>query len=317
LLAFGRKAQLSLKLVAPNELVRSTTALLHRLVGDEVRIELDLAPDLPKVRVDPLEIERALVNLVANARDAMPGGGAVLLATRARPVDGALRVELSVADRGCGINEADRPHLFEPFFTTREHAGGTGLGLATVLGTAEQHGGSVRVESREGGGSIFTIDLPASEATAPEPAVRATSSKLTNGQRSLRVLIIDDEPQVADVTRRMLETRGHAVQVAIDPEDALRIWRDGRASLDLVICDVVMTHMRGPELIARMSEAGAPPRVLFITGYSEEAVHAGLGYPVLAKPFAADELLRAVTQAFEAQERARPLSSAALQLHSE
>jgi two-component system, cell cycle sensor histidine kinase and response regulator CckA len=297
LLAFGRKAQLSLKLVAPNELVRSTMALMQRLVGDEVRLEIDLAPELPQVRVDPLEIERALVNLVVNARDAMPGGGVVRIGTDVRRMNGALLVELSVSDLGAGISEADRPHIFEPFFTTRADAGGTGLGLATVLGTAEQHGGTVRVEARRGGGSTFTIVLPAVESSS-ESAARATqAAPPKRAEQALQLLVIDDEPQIADVTRRLLESHDYAVRVASDPKQALEIWAQHGAAIDLVICDVVMAQMRGPELIARLAALGAAPRVLFITGYSDEAVHANLGYPVLAKPYTAVALARAVCDA--------------------
>ena len=300
LLAFGRKAPLSLKLVAPNALVGSTITLMRRLVGDEVRLELDLGQELPHVRVDLLEMERALVNLVVNARDAMPGGGAVQIGTRVRRRDGALQVEFSVADEGEGIGEADASRIFEPFFTTREHAGGTGLGLATVLGTAEQHGGTVRAEPRPGGGSVFTIALPAVEAElAPTtPPVEAVVSKRV--ARALSLLVIDDEAQVADVTRRILETHGHVVRVASAPEQALQIWAEHGASIDLVICDVAMAQMRGPELILQLSASGLSPRVLFITGYSEEAAQSPLGHPVLAKPFAGTALLRAISDALDA-----------------
>ncbi|MFT3928544.1 MAG: PAS domain-containing protein [Myxococcales bacterium] len=298
LLAFGRKAQLSLKQVAPNALVRSTITLMQRLVGDEVRLEIDLAPDLPEVRVDPLEFERALVNLVVNARDAMPGGGVVQLGTRARVAEGALRVEFSVSDQGPGIDEAVRPHIFEPFFTTRKQVGGTGLGLATVLGTAEQHGGTVRVDARPGGGTIFTIVLPAAEANnAHTEGQRALTRPRGRSLRPLELLVVDDESRIGEVTRHILERRGHTVRVASRPDDALQVWSERGAALDLVICDVVMAHMRGPELVARMAGNGSKPRVLFITGYSEEAVHAGLGHPVLRKPFTAEELIAAIADA--------------------
>lgn len=294
LLAFGRQAQLALKHVAPNDLVCSTTQLMRRLVGDEVRLEIVLTSDLPLVRVDPLEIERALVNLVANARDAMPNGGVVRIATAVVGAGDSSRVELSVADQGSGISEANRAHLFEPFFTTRQHVGGVGLGLATVLGTAEQHGGTVRVESRPEGGSIFTISLPA----APSGTLADTLTGEMPGPNlepgPLCFLVVDDEPSVAKVTRRMLETQGHTVYVATLPDEAMRIWAERGSAIDLVICDVLMTHMRGPELIERLAEGGPPPRVLFITGYSEEGARARLGHPVLAKPFKVTGLLRAV-----------------------
>jgi PAS domain S-box-containing protein len=295
LLAFGRKAQLSLKLVPPNVLVRTMTALMQRLVGDEVRLEIDLAPELPEVRMDPLEMERALVNLVVNARDAMPAGGVVRIATDVCDVDGVPHVRLSVADEGPGIDEAVRPHIFEPFYTTKSDSGGTGLGLATVLGTAEQHGGTVQVEPRSGGGTIFSIVLPAAHAAEVGVAALRPNPELSpRSARPLQLLIVDDDTKVAEVTRRLLEGRGHAVRVATRPEQALQIWAEHGATLDLVICDVVMAQMRGPALVARMAAHGVSPRVLFITGYSEEAVHAELGHPVVTKPFTTDVLLAAV-----------------------
>jgi two-component system cell cycle sensor histidine kinase/response regulator CckA len=295
LLAFGRKAQLSLKLIGPNELVRSTMALMHRLVGDELRLETDLAPDLPDLMVDALEIERALVNLVVNARDAMPNGGLVRITTREHRLNGTQCVELCVADTGPGIDEADLAHIFEPFYTTRQDAGGTGLGLATVLGTAEQHGGTVRVESRAGAGSAFTIVLPAAESRAEGPARRSDKAPVRRGEQALHLLVIDDEPMIASLTQRILGSRGHVVHVASFPEQALAIWREHGAHIDLVICDVVMAQMRGPELIMRLGESGKTPRVLFITGYSEEATRSELGHPVLAKPFTAAALWTAIS----------------------
>jgi len=307
LLAFGRKAQLSLKLVSPNELVQRTMTLMHRLVGDEVKLELQLAADLPQIRVDPLELERALVNLVVNARDAMPGGGIVRIGTSVRRANDAVEVEISVADQGPGIDDAVREHIFEPFFTTRAQAGGTGLGLATVLGTAEQHGGTVRVGPGYGGGSVFTIVLPAA-AALPEPEVhaapvRAPAPDTRREARPLQLLVIDDEPEIASVTRRMLEGDGHRVHVASHPDDALRIWAEHGAEIDLVICDVAMALVRGPALVARLAAQGRPPRVLFITGYSDEAAHAELRHAVLAKPYTAASLAAAIGEVVGHDER--------------
>jgi two-component system cell cycle sensor histidine kinase/response regulator CckA len=294
LLAFGRKAHLSLKLVTPNELVQQTMVLMQRLVGDEVNLEVQLAPDLPQIRVDPLELERALVNLVVNARDAMPGGGVVRISTSLGRRSGAGEVEISVADQGPGIDEAVRAHIFEPFFTTRGAAGGTGLGLATVLGTAEQHGGTVRVEPGYGGGSVFTIVLPAAQALLESEVPAAPARAPRRETRPLTLLVIDDEPEIAAVTRRMLEGDGHRVHVASHPDDALRIWAQHGANIDLVICDVAMALVRGPALVARLAQQGRPPRVLFITGYSEEAAHAELQHAVLAKPYTAAALAAAI-----------------------
>jgi signal transduction histidine kinase/CheY-like chemotaxis protein len=310
LLAFGRKAQLSLELVEANELVRSTMSLMQRLVGDEVRLETELAPNLPRVLVDLLEIERALVNLVINARDAMPRGGVVRIATRERRLDGSAFIELSVADQGPGISDIDLPHIFEPFYTTHQDAGGTGLGLATVLGTAEQHGGTVQVGTSASGGSVFSILLPvaasASRALGDPRGEESQTGRVDpppprQATRPLQLLVIDDEPSIANVTGRLLSSRGHQVRVTSDPKHALAIWAEHGTEIDLVICDVAMAEMRGPELILRLAEGGVIPRVLFITGYAEEATRSALGHPVLAKPFTAAALWDAVTRLSDAR----------------
>jgi PAS domain S-box-containing protein len=297
LLAFGRKAQLSLKVVDPNELVSSTMALMRRLVGDEVHLETELTPGLPRVRVDSLEIERALVNLVVNARDAMPGGGVVRIRTGAQRAAGALEVELTVEDQGPGIAEADRARIFEPFYTTRGDTGGTGLGLATVQGTAEQHGGRVRVTDRPGGGSVFTIVLPAVDSRDAAEARALPAEPAKGVTRPLQLLVVDDESMIANLIQRILERRGHKVWVTTQPQQAITLWAERGASFDLVICDVAMANMRGPELIERLSEVGNVPCVLFVTGYSEEAVKSELGHPVLTKPFTAEALCRAIGEA--------------------
>jgi len=296
LLAFGRRAQLSLKLVDPNELVRSTMSLMQRLVGDQIRLETRLPLGLPHVRVDSVEIERALVNLVVNARNVTAQGGLLTIATGS--AEQGAWVEFSVTDEGPGISETDLPHIFEPFYTTRHGSGGTGLGLATVFGTAEQHGGSVRVEAGEHGGSKFTIVIPATAESAPASSARGTDAT-PPAERALELLVVDDEVSVAEVARRILVARGHNVHVAYSPEQAESIWRQHGKTIDLMICDVVMPPMSGPELVHLLAAKGPSPRVLFISGYNEAATHADLAHPFLAKPFTAALLLTAVTSALE------------------
>lgn len=296
LLAFGRRAQLSLAVVDPNDLVSSTMSLLHRLVGDQVRLETELGTALPTVRVDALEIERALVNLVVNARDVVPVGGTVRIITREREVDGAHWVELTVRDDGPGIAPEDVPHIFEPFYSTRVGSGGTGLGLATVLGTAEQHGGTVRVETEPGKGSAFTIVLPGVKfpTQRPSPTPRTLTPRVDVAP--LRILLIDDEPLVAEAASRMLRSRGHRVTVATAPLDVLSWWRERGAEFDLVVCDVVMPEMRGPELIKRLSLTGGAPPVLFVSGYNEDEMLTNADITVLAKPFTVGGLEAAIAR---------------------
>ncbi len=296
LLAFGSRAQLSLRAHDPNALVDSTMSLMRRLVGDEVRLETSLTEALPRVLVDALEIERALVNLVVNARDVTPRGGAIRISTSQCLREGTPHVGFSVADEGPGIEEAERRRIFEPFYTTRAQSGGTGLGLATVLGMAEQHGGQVCVEASPTGGSVFTVLVPAIEASPPEVAA-TRDPEAAPETRPLRVLVIDDEPTVARATQRILQARGHSVQVANRPDVVLDFWAASGSGFDLVVCDVVMTTMRGPELIQRLAERGAKPRVLFVTGCGELGAPAELGHPALAKPFTTARLLSAVQAA--------------------
>ncbi|TPV92444.1 MAG: PAS domain S-box protein [Myxococcales bacterium FL481] len=298
LLTLGRKAQLFPIAVDPNELVASTLALLQRLVGDQVQIEATFGTRVPMIRVDRVEIERALINLVVNARDAQPNGGQVRLITSVRTLRGDRYVEIAVADNGPGLDEETRAHLFEPFFTTKPEGEGTGLGLATVLGTAEQHGGTVRVDTPAGGGAVFRLMLPALEG-APSAEHRPTSTPSTAASPQARtVLVIDDDPRVATVVERSLERSGHRVWVATSPDQALERWRRHAPSIDLVICDVVMAKMRGPELVHALRRTHPLPAVLFMTGYSEEAVRDTLDFPVLAKPFSVASLNAAVARIF-------------------
>lgn len=295
LLAFGRRAQLSLKVFEPNELVISTMHLMQRLVGDQVTLKTELADDLPSISVDALELERALVNLVINARDFSPPGGEVSIKTSQSYEDGRSWVHFSVSDQGTGIDDNEVSQVFEPFFTTRGQEGGTGLGLATVLGTAEQHGGTARVASSETGGTVFTISLPAASSEDSARSDRKPLQSAVDGAR-WKLLVIDDEPRVANVACRMLQAQGHVVQVATTRDQALEIWRAGGRSFDLVLCDVVMPELRGPELVLKMAERGPTPCVLFMSGYNEEATHSRLSHPVIAKPFSAQALVQAIAR---------------------
>ncbi len=298
LLAFGRKARLSLRNIDPNELVSSTLDLLRRLIGDQVGLSLSLTPGLGAVRVDPVEIERALVNLVVNARDATVDGGIVTIATGATTFNGREAAEISVRDEGPGIPERELPHIFEPFYTTRSDSGGTGLGLSTVMGTADQHGGTVRVDSRLGEGSVFSLILPIVSGPSRESFKPASVSQIPRPS-NLHVLVVDDEPRVSDVTAKMLEVLGHRVEVVHTPEAALTIWANQTTAFDLVICDIAMPSMRGTTLVKRLAEVGPEPRVLFITGYSDEATDQTRDHLVLAKPFLVAALNKAIDEVME------------------
>jgi CheY-like chemotaxis protein len=203
-------------------------------------------------------------------------------------------VEISVMDEGPGITEFERSRIFEPFYTTRRNTGGTGLGLATVLGTAEQHGGTVRVSTGESGGAIFTLALPASETESPT-SLKVGDQAPSEPRQSLTILVVDDELSVAEVIRRLLVSQNHTVYVATRLEDARAIWKSHHQHIDLVLCDVVMPEMRGPDFVRRLSEAGAPPPTLFMSGYNEENI-ATVRCPVLAKPFSGAKLAATIAE---------------------
>jgi PAS domain S-box-containing protein len=293
LLAVGRKAPLAKQLVDPNELVARTVDLMRRVIGDRVRLDLNLAQRLPAFSVDPALLEQALINLVINARDAMPGGGTVTLRTRALTGEsGAQRVEIEVADDGLGMDAAVKEQIFEPFFTTKGEFG-TGLGLPMVLGTIEQHGGTVEVDSAPGKGARFKLLLPAEPRLRPEtlaPELPRPALEPTGRQ----ILVVEDEPLVAAVIARSLERNGHTVLLAQRPNEAIQLWST-HPDIALVICDVSMAEMRGPELIQRLRQSGRQVPVLYVTGYSEGAEDAE-GDALLPKPFSPRELLRAVSE---------------------
>jgi signal transduction histidine kinase len=306
LLAFSRKQLMSFKVIDLNETVRSVTNMLQRLIGEDISLRMELANELWPVRADVGQLEQVLLNLVVNARDAMPQGGEVVMRTRnveidaARaelPVPGGPWVQLRVSDTGVGMDEATRARIFEPFFTTKESGKGTGLGLSTVYGIVHQHGGHIRVRSEPGRGTVIEIDLPRADGEVARS--RATEEAMSyEGTESL--LLVEDEPLVREVTRRALERFGYRVQAAGNFEEALAALQTQHARFDLLITDVVMPKVGGPEVAARLARAGLHVPVLFLSGYSEEAVEQQGRFPpgssFLSKPYAPRELARKIRE---------------------
>lgn len=293
LLALGRKALLERQLVDPNHLARSTVQLLERVMRDGVILRLELELGLAAIRVDPLQVEQALINLIVNARDALVNGGVVRVGTRSTELRGVAGVELYVADNGPGVPAELRQTIFEPFFTTKGPGGGSGLGLATVVGTVEQHGGSVVLDCPEAGGAVFRLIFPAETEERPVSAApRRFQAPLPSGAKR-RVLVVEDEAMVGAVISRTLERHDYLPTWVNNPRDALDAWR-ADSGLELVICDVMMPEMRGPELVELLRAERANIRVLFVTGYSEElAAGIALGR-VLTKPFTTSGLISAL-----------------------
>ena len=301
LLAFTRRRPLRLRVLDLNRVVGGLTPMMRRLLGEDIRLEANLAPGLWRVKADPSQLEQVIVNLLVNAREAMPAGGRVTLETANRPaaaVEAGEFVELAIADDGPGIAPEIRDKLFEPFFTTKEDRGGSGLGLATVYGIVTGGGGTVEVESAPGAGARFVIRLPRTlEEGEAEPAPAAAGAL---GGRE-RVLLVDDNEEFRISTRDSLTALGYRVTEAADGEVALAAFADGDG-VDLVISDVRMPGLSGPAAVDRMRRLRPELRILFISGSSGTSIlHHGFEpgeFDVLPKPFSIEELDRRIRALF-------------------
>ncbi|HMA54928.1 MAG TPA: ATP-binding protein, partial [Acidobacteriota bacterium] len=304
LLAFSRKQVLQPTVLDLNAVVKDMEKMLERLIGEDIRVETRLASGLGPVLADRGQIEQVIMNLAVNARDAMPRGGTLLLET----ADGANRdrtgfeqpaspdscAMLAVSDTGCGMNATTMAHLFEPFFTTKEKGKGTGLGLATVFGIVKQSGGHIKVESEPDRGSTFRIFLPYAAKEKPlAGAGPAVAAPLPKGSET--ILLTEDEAALRRMAREMLVRAGYAVIEASSAEEALAQAAAHPGSIDLLLTDVVMPGESGPELARRLGEARPGIAVLYMSGYTHEAV--GLngvlppGIHFIQKPFTRSSLL--------------------------
>jgi two-component system, cell cycle sensor histidine kinase and response regulator CckA len=305
LLAFSRRQVLQPKLLSLNTVVESTDGMLRRLIGAAIVLEIRSDPGLWHVLADPGQLEQVLVNLVVNARDAMPHGGRILVATENRelraesPARGngvrpGSYVALTVGDNGAGIDPANHARIFEPFFTTKEPGKGTGLGLSTVYGIVQQSGGHVTVESAPGRGSTFTILLPRHLGGESAAASKVDRRRLPGGTETL--LLVEDEAAVRSSARRLLERQGYTVLEARHGADALRIVEESGRHVDLVVTDLVMPEMGGKELAERLRAHRPALKVLFMSGYTEKAIAAGGVMPphtgFVEKPFTVEQLMR-------------------------
>ncbi|MDX9973215.1 MAG: PAS domain S-box protein, partial [FCB group bacterium] len=304
LLAFSRRQVLQPRVLDLNETVRGMEKMLRRLIGEDIRLESRLAPNLRPLRADPGQIEQVMLNLVVNARDAMPSGGRLILETRAVRIEnpnqlnapGALLagdyLDLSVSDTGSGIHEDVAPHIFEPFFTTKEEGKGTGLGLCTVYGIVRQSGGLVTFENGPGGGAIFRVLLPVADCTdeAP-PAASSTAQPQAGGET---ILVAEDEDIVRSLVCRVLRRQGYTVLETSSGAEALAVIKGHTGPLDLLVSDVIMPGMYGPELAAHALRHRPDLRVIFMTGHADrflaEIGSAEGAAPILPKPFTPDQL---------------------------
>ena len=309
LLAFARRQITEPRVVDLNDLIRQMHDLLRRVIGEDIELRTITRPDLGAVRLDPAQFEQVLMNLVINARDAMPDGGVLSIETANVDLDEHYArqhqavmpgpyVMLAVSDTGIGMTEEVSSHLFEPFFTTKPPGKGTGLGLATCYGIIKQNGGHIWVYSEYGRGSTFKIFLPrtaaavASEAPAELPDVTLTGHET--------VLVVEDEPLVRAITVETLETLGYKVLQAGSGDEALAVAHEHDEPIDVLVTDVVMPGMGGPALSARLHRERPTLRVLYVSGYTDDAiVHHGVvepGVQFLQKPFALATLARRIRE---------------------
>jgi len=312
LLAFSRKQVLQPEILSLNDVVADVEGMLRPLIGEDVNLSIALGADSCKVRADRSQIEQVLVNLAANAKDAMPDGGDLRLETStvlledehaATPhvaVSPGSYVLLSVSDSGHGMDEETRRRAFEPFFTTKAVGKGAGLGLSMVYGIVKQSGGYIFIDSQPGLGATFRIYLPAlDEPAMPRPA----SAVVRRSGGTERVLVVEDEPSVRRLTCRILESAGYQVFAAADPLDALELGAARREPIHLLVTDVVMPKMSGSQLANRLLTLWPSLRVLYMSGYMEDAiVHHGVlepGTEFIAKPFTASELTRKVREVID------------------
>jgi PAS domain S-box-containing protein len=309
LLTFGRRQAFHPVTLDLNEVVAGMDRLLRRVIGEDLELITVQAPGLGSVRADPGLVEQVLMNLVVNARDAMPHGGRITVetfdavlgedrASRRIGVDAGDYVALSVSDTGCGMSAEVLSHIFEPFFTTKEKGKGSGLGLSTVYGIVRQAGGDLQVESHPGKGSTFRVYLPRTEGGAGAKARPPDASRRARGSET--VLLAEDDPLVRSLVAEVLRESGYRVLEAADGEEALRVASAAPEGIDILVTDLVMPHAGGDELAGQLRRAQPEVRVLFISGYSEREVSIpSLGEPGVAlmrKPFTSDALTRGVRE---------------------
>jgi len=316
LLLFSRRQVMQARDLDLNEVVTNLAKMLQRIIGEDVRLELHLHPTPLMTHADAGMLDQVLMNLAVNTRDAMPKGGRLIIETTARefsPEEAAALpdvkpghyVGLRVSDTGCGIPPEILPRIFEPFFTTKEQGKGTGLGLATVFGIVKQHGGSIQVASEPGRGTTFEVYIPALPAGSTQATAAESRTPPRGGTET--ILLVEDEPDVRQVTRVILEVHGYRVLEASDGRQALELWQQHRETIQLLFTDMVMPEgMSGRELSQRLRADRPQLKVLYTSGYSAELAGQELppGASFLQKPCSAELLLETVRRCLDAPSEA-------------
>jgi hypothetical protein len=309
LLAFGRRQVISPRVLDPNAIIAGLEPMVRQLIGTNVLLELGLQPDAWHIRADPGQLDQILVNLVVNARDAMPGGGTVTIQTTNVAVDEPFAVEqfdvkpgpyllIAVTDTGVGMDRETREHIFEPFFTTKELGKGTGLGLASAYGIVRQAGGHVRLASEPGAGSSFNLYFPRIDAplTVDRPQVVATPEA-----GSGTILVVEDEAVVREITTRILRRAGYEVIAVATGAEAVDCLADGGTPIDVLVTDVIMPNMSGIGLAETVFDRYPRVGVVFLSGYTAETLNVerltDRGAVFVAKPVTSRQLILAVQRA--------------------
>jgi signal transduction histidine kinase len=307
LLAFSRKQIINPQPVTVNAIIEQVQKLLHRIIGEDIELRTVLTGEDTTVMADTGQIEQVLINLAANARDAMPNGGQLTIETRPAEIGSEyLRAHgygkagkyilISVSDSGEGMDERTLDRIFEPFFTTKEVGKGTGLGLAIVYGSIKQHNGYINVSSEPGRGTTFTIYLPLLKAEA-RPATAAEPAPPPKGGTET-ILLAEDDAVLRDLARGMLEEFGYTVIEAVDGEDAIEKFRANQDSIQLLILDVIMPKKNGREVFEEVKKMKSGTKVLFTSGYPANIIQkkgileAGINF--IVKPHRPQELLRKI-----------------------
>ena len=309
LLAFSRRQVLQLKPVNLSRVVGEIEKILRRVIGEDIELRTVLSPQLGSIQADVGQLEQVIMNLAANARDAMAGGGQLTMETANVDLDESYGHEhadvlagsyvvLTVGDTGIGMNKKTQACIFEPFFTTKEVGKGTGLGLATVYGIVKQTGGDIRVSSEPGHGSVFKVYFPRIEQEAAEQAAAPSADRVFTGSET--ILVVEDEAAVRGLICHVLRKHGYAVLETGEADEALRLAKDHPGGIGLLLTDTVMPRMSGPELAECVSRLRPGIRVLLTSGYPDNAVGfqgvIGEGTAFLGKPFTSEALARKVRE---------------------
>ncbi len=312
LLAFSRRQVLQPKILNLDSIVSEMEKMLRRLIGENIDLRATLAPNLGSVKADPGQIEQIILNLAVNARDSMPGGGKLTIETGNAYLDedyvkqhvGAQagpHIMLAVSDTGRGMDQKTQGRIFEPFFTTKELGKGTGLGLSTVYGIVKQSGGNIWVYSEVGRGTTFKIYLPRVDEGAQQYKRASHLDEVLLGNET--ILLIEDEEMLRKLAKETLTLYGYQVLDAPNGESAVSLCKEHTESIDLVLTDVIMPGLSGREVAHQLLELRPQVRVLFMSGYTDDAiVHQGVldeGANFIQKPFAPDALARKVREVLD------------------